>query len=301
MNNASSQLLGSLGRVHSVETLGAADGPGVRFVVFLQGCPMRCAFCHNPDTWSAAGGKEMSVGELLEKFNQKRVFYRNGGITVSGGEPLMQAPFVADLFEAAHNDPKGRIHTCLDTSGYIADFDQVQQNGKGEKPPLSDDSALSRLLQNTDLVLLDIKHSNSEGFKDLTGREQISTRRFLSQLQEMKVPTLVRHVVVPGITDGEEELTDLGKLMANYSNIVGFELLPYHTMGTKKYEELKLPYRLKGVPNLDMSTLPELTSIVANAYKASKSSKARNESKRSDKSMARETRKETQETKANKS
>lgn len=273
MSSASSNLLDSVGRVHSIETLGAADGPGVRFVVFLQGCSLRCAFCHNPDTWSASGGKEMNAAAILEKFNQKRAFYRNGGITVSGGEPLMQASFVADLFEAAHADPEGRIHTCLDTSGYSADLADSQQMGTEKKLQLPDNSALIRLLENTDLALLDIKHSRIEGFKDLTGTEQASTLRFLSLLQEMKVPTLIRHVVIPGITDDKEELAELGKLMANYTNIVGFELLPYHTMGTKKYEELKIPYRLNGVPSMDKSALPKLTSIVTDAYKASKSSK----------------------------
>lgn len=263
--------LESVGRVHSIETLGAADGPGVRFVVFMQGCPMRCAFCHNPDTWSASGGKEMKVADILEEFNHKRTFYRNGGITVSGGEPLMQAPFVADLFEAAHADSDGRIHTCLDTSGYSADLANSRQTGTEKKTQLPDNSALSRLLKNTDLVLLDIKHSKIEEFKDLTGKEQTSTLRFLSLLQDMKVPTLIRHVVVPGITDDENELAELGKLMASHTNVMGFELLPYHTMGTKKYEELKIPYRLNGVPSMDKSALPKLTSIVTDAYRASKS------------------------------
>ncbi len=271
IGSASSNLLDSVGQVHSIETLGAADGPGVRFVVFMQGCPLRCAFCHNPDTWSASGGKEMKVADILEEFNHKRTFYRNGGITVSGGEPLMQAPFVADLFEAAHTDPDGRIHTCLDTSGYSADLANSRQTGTEKKLQLPDNSALSRLLKNTDLVLLDIKHSKSEEFKDLTGKEQTSTLCFLSLLQEMRVPTLIRHVVVPGITDAEDELAEIGKLMANYTNIVGFELLPYHTMGTKKYEALKIPYRLNGVPSMDKSALPKLTSIVTDAYKTNKS------------------------------
>ena len=145
----------ALGRVHSIETMGTVDGPGIRFVVFVQGCPMRCAYCHNPDTWSVNGGTMVTVEHLIDEFQSNHEFYRSGGITVSGGEPLLQPEFLADLFRAMHNNPDGRVHTCLDSCGYA--FDPAHP----EK--------FDAVLNETDMVLLDIKHADPVEHKKLTG------------------------------------------------------------------------------------------------------------------------------------
>ncbi|WP_072499506.1 pyruvate formate-lyase-activating protein [Olsenella phocaeensis] len=253
--------LASRGRVHSVESMGTVDGPGCRMVVFLQGCPLRCAYCHNPDSWDYAGGSEASVGELLERFERNHPFYRRGGMTVSGGEPLAQPRFVADLFRAAHRSPRGRIHCCLDTSG--ATFDP-----KRPEP-------FSPVLAECDLVLLDIKHSDPAGHRRLCGSGPEAPLALADELARRRIPMVVRHVVVPGITDVEEELRGLGRLLGNWDNVVGLDLLPYHTMGRDKYGRLGLPYRLEGVPAMDPTRLPELRAIVMEARAARRAERVR--------------------------
>lgn len=232
------------GRVHSIETFGTVDGPGTRLVVFMQGCPMRCAYCHNPDTWKFGIGHEKSVADVLALYDRNRPFYRKGGITATGGEPLAQVAFVGALFEAAHTDPKGHIHTCLDSSGISYD---------PHHPEL-----FERLLANTDLVLLDIKHSDPKGHHALceVGPERPLT--FGNELSRRKIPVLIRHVVVPGYTDSPAELAGVGRIIAHWNNVIGLDVLPYHTMGTKKYEELGIPYRLSGVPAMDPKRIPEI-------------------------------------------
>ncbi|MDO4797052.1 MAG: pyruvate formate-lyase-activating protein [Coriobacteriales bacterium] len=233
------------GRVHSIETFGTVDGPGTRLVVFMQGCPMRCAYCHNPDTWDVTGGEALSVSQVLERFERNRPYYRAGGITVSGGEPLVQTEFVTELFRAAHEAPHGRIHTCLDTSG--ATFER---------------NRCSALLDHTDLALLDIKHANPEAYDWLCEWPATDAWALADELARRKIPMVVRHVVVPGITDDSEELASLGKLMAQWPNVVGLELLAYHTMGRRKYDDLGIAYRLDDTPVLDKARLPELRRIV---------------------------------------
>ena len=222
------------GRIHSIESFGTVDGPGVRFVVFFQGCPMRCQYCHNPDTWEMKSGTEMSVEQLLEQYNRNKSFYRKGGITATGGEPLMQLEFLTELFAAAKEQG---IHTCLDTSGI------AYRKSRTEK--------FQKLFKVTDLVLLDIKHSLPEGHETLTGQKQEHILEFLDALDQAKIPVVIRHVVVPGITDGEEELTALGRILAPHRNIRGLEILPYHTMGIAKYKNLGLDYPLEGVPQTE--------------------------------------------------
>lgn len=222
------------GRIHSTESFGTVDGPGVRFVVFFQGCPMRCQYCHNPDTWEMKSGTEMSVEQLLEQYNRNKSFYRKGGITATGGEPLMQLEFLTELFAAAKEQG---IHTCLDTSGI------AYRKSRTEK--------FQKLFKVTDLVLLDIKHSLPEGHETLTGQKQEHILEFLDALDQAKIPVVIRHVVVPGITDGEEELTALGRILAPHRNIRGLEILPYHTMGIAKYKNLGLDYPLEGVPQME--------------------------------------------------
>ena len=239
------------GRIHSVESMGTVDGPGIRFVVFVQGCPMRCAYCHNPDTWKESGGTLVTVERLVDEFEGNRAFYRNGGITVSGGEPLLQPEFVGDLFRAMHENPRGRVHTCLDTCGYAYDPEHPER--------------FEGLLAETDLVLLDIKHADPGAHRDLTGRSPGRIVAFGEELARRRVPAVIRHVVVPGITDSVEECRLLGRLIAPWGNVVGLEMLPYHTLGVEKYERLGIPYRLAGVPQMDKARIPELRSAVRQA------------------------------------
>lgn len=241
------------GRVHSLESMGTVDGPGIRFVVFCQGCPMRCAYCHNPDTWEVNAGETVTVEQIMHAFESNRAFYKNGGITVTGGEPLLQPEFVADLFGAAHAAPAGRVHTCLDSCGYAYAPDHPER--------------FDRLLSETDLVLLDIKHADAEGHKRLTGRSPERILAFGDELARRNIKVVIRHVVVPGITDTVEECEKLGRLIAPWRNVVGLEMLPYHTLGVVKYEKLGIPYPLEGVSQMDKARMPELRAAVMRAMK----------------------------------
>lgn len=265
-NSDNNEALEVTGRIHSVETFGTVDGPGTRLVVFCQGCPMRCQYCHNPDTWEFAAsdapigdeadakpGTRISVEEVLATFERNRPFYRHGGITATGGEPLAQPAFIAALFAAAHNAPAGRIHTCLDTSGIT--FDPAHPE------------AVGAVLDHTDMVLLDIKHSAPVGHKELTGHEQARPLAFGNELARRHIPVVIRHVVVPGITDSDEELAGVGRIIARWPNVVGLDVLPYHTMGEKKYQELGIAYPLKGVPAMDAKRVPELRTKIMAARK----------------------------------
>lgn len=233
------------GRIHSTESFGTVDGPGIRFVVFFQGCPMRCLYCHNPDTWDMTGGKERSVEELLAEYEKNRNFYRRGGLTATGGEPLMQLKFLTDLFEEAK---KRKIHTCLDTSGIV-----YRESRKKE---------FERLFESTDLVLLDMKHSDAKGHRELTGQQQKPVLEFARALETAGVPMIVRHVIVPGITDQKEELEKLGQLLGTFQNLKGLEVLPYHTMGVNKYKQLNLEYPLENLESLPAEKAKEARQII---------------------------------------
>ena len=233
------------GRIHSIESFGTVDGPGVRMVVFFQGCPMRCLYCHNPDTWSVDGGCEMTVDEILSAYERNKSFYRGGGLTATGGEPLVQLPFLTALFRAARQ--KG-IHTCLDTSGIVYRPDRRAE--------------FDALFACTDLVLLDVKHADPEGPKHLTGHGQAPVLAFARALSEAGVPLVVRHVVVPGLTDSEEELRALGRLIAPLRTLKGLEVLPYHTMGRAKYDALGLAYPLEGIPPLEQTQAHRARGII---------------------------------------
>lgn len=228
------------GQIHSTESFGTVDGPGVRFVIFFQGCPMRCKYCHNPDTWSVNGGEKMTVGELLEGYERNRDFYKRGGITATGGEPLMQLEFLTELFEEAK---RRGIHTCLDTSGIV-----YSERRKAE---------FERLFSATDLVLLDIKHSSPKGHIELTTQKQEPVLAFAKALERARIPVIIRHVVVPGITDKEEELRELGHLIGKWKNLKGLDVLPYHTMGVVKYKNMGIPYPLDGIPNMESAKAKE--------------------------------------------
>lgn len=242
------------GRVHSVETFGTVDGPGTRLVVFLQGCPMRCLYCHNPDTWafghvgaSDGPGSDMSVGEVLDLFERNRPFYRRGGITVTGGEPMAQPDFVAALFSTAHAAPAGRIHTCLDTSGATYSAARAER--------------FSTLLDECDLVLLDIKTALADEHERLCGLPASHARELGDELAGRGIPVLVRHVVVPGLTDSEDEAAEVGRIIGDWDNVVGLDFLPYHTMGKPKYEKLGIDYPLEGVPAMSADRARELRRV----------------------------------------
>ena len=220
------------GKIHSIETFGTVDGPGVRFVVFFQGCPMRCLYCHNPDTWEFSHAKhELSADEILERMTRNMPFYKTGGITATGGEPLMQIDFLTELFEKAH---KAGIHTCLDTSGITFSRDEAVL------------VKFNTLLAVTDLVMLDIKHICADAHKRLTSHSNDSVLDFAHYLNEIAKPTRIRYVLVPGYTDGEDELEALGKFIKELKYLEKLEILPYHELGKVKYEALGLPYPLEG-------------------------------------------------------
>ncbi|MEE1224498.1 MAG: pyruvate formate-lyase-activating protein [Clostridia bacterium] len=221
------------GYIHSIESFGTVDGPGIRFVVFLQGCPMRCLYCHNPDTWKTAEGKVLSTEQVLEKFEDCRAFLKDGGITVTGGEPLMQIEFVTELFEKAKQRD---IHTCIDTSGITFCENNISQ--------------FDRLIEFTDLVMLDIKHINADEHKKLTGQNNDNILGFAKYLEKKNIPLWIRHVVVPGITDNEKYLEELGEFIGTLKNLKALDVLPYHSMGKVKYESLGMDYPLKETPDL---------------------------------------------------
>lgn len=220
-----------VGRVHSIESFGTVDGPGVRLVVFLQGCPMRCLYCHNPDTWRMDGAAEMTVDQIMAQYEKNRAFYSRGGITVTGGEPLMQMDFVTELFTTAAD--RG-IHTCLDTSGVTF---------RPDRPEVVE--RFDRLMSVTDLVMLDIKHSDPEGHHKLTGQPLAPIQAFARYLDERAVPVWIRHVVVPGITYDQTELYRLGCFIGALNNVKALDVLPYHDMGKVKYQNLGMDYPLK--------------------------------------------------------
>lgn len=224
------------GRVHSIESFGTVDGPGVRMVVFLQGCPMRCLYCHNPDTWENAGGKLVTVEEILRQFEASRHFYREGGLTITGGEPLVQLDFVTELFQAAQ---ESGIHTCLDTSGIT--FRPVDPDCLKK---------MDRLLAFTNLVLLDLKHMDEDAHKRLTGHSNSHILEFARYLDKRRTPVWIRHVVAPGITDREADLYRLGRFIGSLGNVKALDVLPYHDMGKVKYESLGLSYPLNDTPAL---------------------------------------------------
>ena len=238
-----------LGNIHSIESCGTVDGPGIRFVVFVQGCPLRCKYCHNPDTWDKKTNQLMSVDEIMTQYDGVKEFC-HGGITVTGGEPLCQMEFVTALFKKAQE--KG-IHTALDTSGLL--FNP------------NDTSKIDELLKYTSLVLLDIKHIDDEEHKKLTKHSNRTILAFAKYLSDIKKPMWVRHVVVPGITFDKTYLARLGQFMATLHNIAALDVLPYHDMAIPIYRNLGIPYPLEGVPPLSKEQALEAKSTILAAYK----------------------------------
>lgn len=256
------------GRIHSIETFGAVDGPGVRFVVFFQGCPMRCAYCHNPDTWDVTGGTETTVEELYEKFERNRAFYEKGGITASGGEPMMQIDFLTELFTKFH---EAGIHTCLDTSGIMFPVNSNEETSQGLSSKINDEAntdsqlkKIDKLLEVTDLVMLDIKQINRGKHKDLTGHYNDGILSFARYLSDHGKKLWIRFVCVPGLTDDEEDLKRYGEFLSGLKTLEVLDVLPYHTMGVKKYEALGIPYRLEGLKGADSKYVATRKKIILN-------------------------------------
>ena len=217
-----------VGRVHSIESLGTVDGPGIRFVLFLQGCLMRCKYCHNRDTWETGTGRSMKVADVMAEFEGCRSFYKSGGLTVSGGEALLQIDFLTELFRACKAES---IHTCLDTNGFIAYCRHK----------------LDALLEVTDLVMLDLKQMDPDKHIELTRTPNSFAIDFANILHARNHPTWIRYVVVPGHTDDEASLKMLAKYVRGLSNVSRVELLPYHKLGCHKWKSYGDPYPLEGV------------------------------------------------------
>ncbi len=235
-----------LGRIHSLESFGTVDGPGIRFVVFLQGCPLRCLYCHNPDTWDPkqSGKYVLSPEELLAEVLRYKNFIAKGGVTVTGGEPLLQPEFLYEFYTLCKENG---IHTALDTSGAI--FTQAAQ----------------KVLDVVDLVLLDVKSIDADQHKKLTGARIDNTLKCLDHLEERNKPTWIRHVIVPGWTDNDRLLEKTAAYLAPYRCIEKVELLPYHDMGARKYEQMGMEYRLANTPPLSKERLENARDIFRNA------------------------------------
>ena len=230
------------GRINSIQTLGTLDGPGVRFVLFMQGCPLRCAYCHNPDTWDFSKGEEYSARDIFKKVMRYKSYYgKNGGITVSGGEPLMQAEFVKELFELCE---KEGIHTCLDTSGGL-------WNEKIEE-----------LLEVTDLCLLDIKMTTGENYRRYIKWDIEPVLFFLDRLEKRNIPAWIRQVIVSGINDNEKNILALKEIISSHKNIVKTELLPFRKICTVKYDNLGIEFPLKNYPETSKEQIEELSRLL---------------------------------------
>ena len=231
-----------VGRIHSIQSLAASDGPGVRFAVFLQGCPLRCGCCHNPDTWDPDGGQEMTAAEIVQKAARYRAYFgREGGITVSGGEPLLQADFVRELFTLCHREG---IHTCLDTSGCLLD------------------DAVKELLSVTDRVLLDLKYTNERDYLRYVGCSMQAPLGFLAYLEEKRIPTTLRQVILPTLNDGEENARALGQIAHAHTCVEKVELLPFRKLCQVKYDNMGLEFPFGHLLEPDAETLKRLQAIV---------------------------------------
>ena len=228
-----------IGKIHSIESMGLVDGPGIRVVIFFQGCKLRCAYCHNPDTWGLSGGIETTPEEIIEKIVRFKPYFKRsgGGVTFSGGDPLIQPEFLLECLKLCKQNG---IHTAIDTAGF----------GDGD---------YEEILEYTDLVLLDIKHTTSEGYLSLTGKDTTDFKIFLQALRKSKTRVWVRHVVVPGITDSREHIAKIAEIIKDeVPNVDNVQLLSYHVLGVSKYNDLGIPYKLKGVEPMDKDKTKEL-------------------------------------------
>ncbi len=235
------------GRIHSFQSLGTVDGPGVRCVVFMQGCPLRCICCHNPDTWEFSGGEEVECGALVKKILRFDSYIaEKGGVTVSGGEPLMQAKFVTELFMKLR---QAGIHTALDTSGCIFNND------------------VARLLEYTDLVLLDHKYADKVAYRENTGADMEAVERFLRELDDRNISTWLRRVIIPGKSDDEASVKKLNELALGFPCVKKIELLPFRKLCIEKYEALGIPFPLADTPTPDQAKMDILNAIISEKLK----------------------------------
>lgn len=230
------------GRVHSLQSLGTVDGPGVRYVVFFQGCPLRCDCCHNPDTWEFSDGEEMSAAALVEKIQRyKGYFGKQGGVTLSGGEPLSQAAFAYEIFSLCHG---AGIHTCLDTAGCL-------WNGDAE-----------RLLSVTDYVMLDVKYTTDEDYRAHVGCSMTPVLRFLAELDKRNIPTRLRQVIIPTVNDTEKNILALRRLAEAHACVSDVELLPFRTLCREKYEALGIPFPFGTLPEPTREQMERLNRLL---------------------------------------
>ncbi len=229
------------GFIHSFQSMGAVDGPGLRFVVFMQGCPARCVYCHNPDTWLFSGGTPYEPEDVVQRILRYRPYLKNGGVTVTGGEPLAQPDFVAALFSRLRAEG---IHTALDTSG------------------VGTPDAIRQVLPYTDLVLADVKFRTADAYQRYCGIDFSQVVRFLDLTRGAAVPMWVRRVVVPGLNDTAEDIASLTAFLTAYPNTVKVELLPFRKLCLEKYEALGIPFPLKNTPELSAARLAELTALL---------------------------------------
>ena len=240
--------MSNIGYIHSTESFGASDGPGVRFIIFLKGCSLRCKYCHNPDTWCGDNSQQMTADELIAKAERYKSYWKNGGgITVSGGEPLLQIDFLTQLLKKAKE--KG-INTCIDTSG---------------EPFCEDEKWLekiSELSEYTDLFMLDIKHIDEQKHKELTGKSNQNILKMAQFLSEKGKKMWIRHVLVPGVTDDERDLKHLREFIDTLETVERVEVLPYHTLGKFKWEKLNLEYPLENVPTPTPEQLKKAKEIL---------------------------------------
>lgn len=232
------------GKIHSFQSLGTVDGPGVRFVVFLQGCNLRCGCCHNPDTWDLFGGTEYTPEQVIERVLRYREYFgKNGGITVSGGEPLLQAEFVYKLFKLCR---KNGINTCLDTSGSI----------------LND--GVKRMLTEVDRVLLDIKYTDDEQYKNFVGCSISAPLEFIDYLNKQKIPVTLRQVIIPTLNADENNVKKLKKIADKYTVVDKIELLPFRKICQTKYDNLNLKFRFENIPEPTPDTMNKLNRYIEN-------------------------------------
>lgn len=235
--------LKSYAKVHSIESFGTVDGPGIRFVLFLQGCHLQCKYCHNRDTWDVNGGKFKSLDDIFDKIMRyKNYIYPNGGVTMTGGEPLLQSKFIFELFKKLKEEG---IHTCVDTSGSL---------------PLTDD--IKNVLSVTDLVLLDIKHIDDVKCKELVGVSNKLELNFARYLSDNNIPIWIRQVLVPGYTDDENDLLKLKDFLNTLKTVEKVEILPYHNMGEFKWKKLGFSYPLEGVREANQADVDRAKEIL---------------------------------------
>lgn len=230
------------GKIHSIESMGLVDGPGIRVIVFMQGCALRCKYCHNPDTWAMDGGTEYSPEELVKKLTRFKTYFETsgGGVTFSGGDPLRQPEFLIETLKLCK---EAGIHTCLDTSGVgLGEYDEI--------------------LKYTDLVLFDVKDITREGYKNVTLMEWDESLNFIDALNRNNTKVWIRHVVVPNLTDGEEHILELKEFIKKINNVEKIELLPYHLLGVNKYETMGIKYALEGTEQMDKEVMKKYEDLL---------------------------------------